>query len=61
MSSVLVYKTNITNGSDAKTVAADIRLHFSGCLVNFDLKDCDNVLRVESYNGEISSEKSNVL
>lgn len=57
MSGVLVYKTDITQISDAKKIAAEIRQNFSGCNVSFDLEDRDNVLRVESFNGEIESGK----
>ena len=46
---VEVFKTNI----DDKLVAEEIRQllldHLPDCKVNFDLEDCDKILRVEGF------------
>lgn len=45
-----VFKTNVQEFSEAQTVIALLRRHFPGSKINFDLDDCDKVLRVEGNN-----------
>lgn len=47
---VEVFKTNINDKTVANKVAADLHQHFPGGKINFDLDDCDRILRVESEN-----------
>jgi hypothetical protein len=44
---VEVFKTNVTSDHQAKTLVSVIRYHFEGSKVNFDLDDCDRILRIE--------------
>lgn len=44
---VEVFKTNVEQTAHAEKLAALLRLHFPGSKVNFDLEDCDRILRVE--------------
>ncbi len=44
---VEVFKTNVRYKKYARKVVTEILNHFPELLVSFDLKDCDNVLRVE--------------
>ena len=53
---VEVFKTNIQNWEEARAVLARIHKHFSGYLVNFDLEDCDKILRVESHTDIVEAE-----
>lgn len=50
---VEVFKTNVTDQSDAKRLVEQIHLVLSNCKANFDLEDCDNILRVQFITGRI--------
>jgi len=41
-----VFKTNITSIKTARRLTKEIQEHFVGYKVNFDLTDCDRILRV---------------
>lgn len=45
---VEVFKTNVQKAAQAKRIVAALLHCFPGCLVNFDLDDCDKILRVEA-------------
>jgi hypothetical protein len=53
MKTVAVYKTNVDEYSEAETILDIIREQLPDTDSNFDLEDCDNVLRVESLNGKV--------
>lgn len=57
MTTVLVFKTNITDPSSAETVLDYIRKHIPGSDPSLDLEDCDNVLRIEKQEGELDRQK----
>ena len=42
-----VFKTNVHEFSQAQKLVALLRKHFPDSRINFDLDDCDKVLRVE--------------
>jgi len=42
-----VFKTNVQQGELAKQLASNLHDHFPFLKINFDLDDCDNILRVE--------------
>ena len=44
---VEVFKTNVADEKQALQVEARIRQLFAGHHINFDLEDCDKILRVE--------------
>jgi hypothetical protein len=44
---VEVFKTNVQEFSEAQKLVALLRRHFPDSKVNFDLDDCDKVLRIE--------------
>ena len=48
-----VFKTNITSREDADKIISSIHLVFAGYKANFDLWDCDNILRIQSSTDEI--------
>lgn len=50
---VEVFKTNVTDHHSAMLLTTILLNRFPGCLVNFDLDDCDRILRVE---GQVASE-----
>jgi len=47
---VEVFKTNVQEYTEAQQLVAVLRRHFPGTKINFDLDDCDKVLRVEGKN-----------
>ena len=48
-----VFKTNVTDASQADQLVALLSQCFPGSRINFDLHDCDNILRVEGRNFNI--------
>lgn len=44
---VEVFKTNVQEHELAKQLTAELLSHFPQCKINFDLQDCDRILRVE--------------
>lgn len=42
-----VFKTNVNKVSQSRKLIGLITAHFAVCRVNFDLEDCDKVLRIE--------------
>jgi hypothetical protein len=44
---VEVFKTNINKVRQSKLLIKKLSLHFPASCINFDLDDCDNVLRLE--------------
>ena len=54
-----VFRTNVGERSQAQKLIDLLLKHFPGSRINFDLDDCDKVLRVEGRN--ISSDKISYL
>lgn len=44
---VEVCKTNVEEEALAKQLRLTLLVHFPHCKIDFDLQDCDNILRVE--------------
>ena len=42
-----VFKTNVREVTQADKIIELLLAHFPGCKINFDIQDCDKVLRVE--------------
>lgn len=42
-----VFKTDVETSTDACTIVEVLLQHFPGSRINFDLQDCDKILRVE--------------
>ena len=53
---VEVFKTNIDNILLAKKLEKAIENNNRNYLVNFDLEDCDNILRIETTEGQVCAE-----
>lgn len=47
---VEVFKTNITNAKSAKPILIALSKLLPNSYINFDLEDCDNILRIENCN-----------
>jgi hypothetical protein len=52
---VEVFKTNVKDPGHAKRLIEQIHQNFSDYKANFDLEDCDNILRVQSTTGFVQS------
>ncbi|WP_417785475.1 hypothetical protein [Tenacibaculum sp.] len=52
---VEVFKTSVTLIEEEIFLLKELRKKFPGYLINFDLEDCDNILRIE-----VAKEKINV-
>jgi hypothetical protein len=50
-----IFKTNVTDPSLANRLVEELRKVFSNYEMNFDLEDCDRILRVKSDTGEVQS------
>lgn len=47
MSIIEVFRTNVETANDATNIVNMLLGHFPGSRINFDLQDCDKILRVE--------------
>jgi hypothetical protein len=47
---VEVFKTNVTAKKDAKKIISVLQILLPLAKINFDLEDCDNILRIEDEN-----------
>jgi len=45
-----VFTTNVQEAHTAKQLVSLLTRHFPGSRINFDLEDCDRILRVEGKN-----------
>jgi hypothetical protein len=54
---VEVFKTDVERPDHAASIVETITEHFRGYQVNFDLQDCDRILRVKSADSNVRSEK----
>lgn len=50
---VEVFKTNVTDDAQAESLVARIQAAFIDYTANFDLDDCDRILRVVSREGAV--------
>jgi hypothetical protein len=44
---VEVFKTNVTTKNEAKKIISTLQILLPLAKINFDLEDCDNILRIE--------------
>lgn len=52
---VEVFKTNVQKEADKNYVIAVIQMQFPDYKINFDLEDCDKILRVEGVDIEFDN------
>jgi hypothetical protein len=48
-----VFKTNVQQSTDAVRLVQVLKQHFPSSRINFDLDDCDRILRVEGEDVDI--------
>jgi hypothetical protein len=52
---VEVFKTDVNNPDHARLLVDQIHKTFADYKANFDLEDCDNILRIESKSNRVDS------
>jgi hypothetical protein len=52
---VEVFKTNVIEHDDANMLVYHIHQNFGEYKANFDLEDCDRILRVKSSTGQVEA------
>ena len=50
---VEVFKTNVTDHDQADRLVSEVHRTFNYCSANFDLEDCDHILRIEVLDGTL--------
>lgn len=50
-----VFKTNVDTPESAAALIEQLQKAFAGYEINFDLDDCDNILRVDSQTDTVDS------
>jgi len=45
-----IFKTNVQNKTQAKHILSSLNSLFAEARINFDLQDCDKILRVQGIN-----------
>jgi len=53
---IIIYKTTVQNRVEAESITELILSEIPSCDISFDLGDCDNVLRIETNNGDFNEE-----
>jgi len=61
MKIVKIFKTDVQDQLIARHIAFFIQHAFSHCRVNFDLEDCDKILRIESQQKSIEDAEIQLL
>jgi len=51
---VEIFRTNVSHASEANSITRNLRGHFPSCKINFDLDDCDRILRIEGRGCDIN-------
>ncbi len=55
MNSIEVFKTNVVKKREAKQLVEEMATRFPEYRINFDLEDCDKILRVENRKGKVKT------
>jgi hypothetical protein len=50
---VKVFKANVQDHTEARHIVFVLHQTFSSCIANFDLDDCDRILRIETQGESI--------
>jgi hypothetical protein len=56
MEKIEVFKTNVANKKAAKVILEEIGTRQPEYKCNFDLEDCDKVLRIENISGKVDAQ-----
>ncbi|MCP9753343.1 hypothetical protein [Ferruginibacter sp. HRS2-29] len=50
-----IFRTDVYDRAEADMIVERLHAAFTAYLANFDLHDCDRILRIESRSGEIAA------
>lgn len=53
-----IFKTSVKRKSDSHKIVQDLKNIIPEARINFDLEDCDNILRIEANHFDIKSVQS---
>jgi hypothetical protein len=56
MTQIEIFKTNVSNERDASIIANQLKKSAPGYNINFDIEDCDRIMRIESINQKVNIE-----
>ncbi|WP_080779264.1 methyltransferase type 11 [Chryseobacterium phocaeense] len=56
MKTVEIFKTNVLNGKEAGNIITFLITVYPEFIINFDLEDTDNILRIEANQFEIEAD-----
>lgn len=56
MSTIEVFKTNVTTAEQAREILARIQHSFPDYVATFDLEDCDKILRIKTHSATIKAQ-----
>ena len=45
--SIEVFRTDVNNKTEAEHLRNALMQHYPNCIINFDLDDCDKILRID--------------
>lgn len=54
---VEVFKTNVRSEWQSRQIIEKLQQILPGTRINFDLEDCDNILRIESASGPVDTHR----
>lgn len=52
MNKIEVFRTNVNRVFQSQQILESLSVSFPDCKINFDLEDCDNILRIEGIGFE---------
>jgi len=55
LTTIEIFKTNVNDPESASAIIKRLEATFPSYLFNFDLQDCDRILRVESITGQVNT------
>lgn len=53
-----IFKTNLKSKKKAEQLISMLEHEFPDCIINFDLEDCDKILRIENPKEAIDNKKA---
>ncbi len=56
MAVIEIFKTNVEELSEARRIVEKLYQHFPSYRINFDLHDCDRILRVEANGDPVNTD-----
>ncbi|GAB1444804.1 MAG: hypothetical protein KF860_03315 [Cyclobacteriaceae bacterium] len=57
ITAIEIFKTNVNDPESASAIIKLLKITFPSYQFNFDLEDCDKILRVESETGKVNAKE----